>query len=99
MTRKRIRVQEARKRFDGRCFFCGESDYNLLHAHRILPGESGGKYHWLNILTTCPTCHAKIHAGRIVIHGRYSSTLGVHFIHWTEDGKEHWEREDARQSR
>lgn len=87
-------MRECKKRFIGACFFCGLGDYDLLHAHRIKPGEEGGKYHWANILPCCPTCHTKIHAGRITVHGRHQHILGHWIIHWTEDGVERWERED-----
>jgi hypothetical protein len=92
--KRKPRVQECRKRFDKFCFVCGEADYALLDAHRILPGAKGGQYHWLNLLTLCSKCHRKVDAGRLVIHGRYQSTLGRYVIHYTLDGEERWEGED-----
>ncbi len=73
------------------CFFCGISDYSVLDAHRILPGEEGGVYHAANILTNCSNCHRRIHAGEIVIDPRkYTYTGGGFVIHFWIGGKEFW---------
>lgn len=93
--RRRPDVRQCKKRWMGHCFFCGLADYDLLEAHRILPGAEGGRYHWANILPMCEHCHTKLHLGRIKVHGRHPSTSAAWYIHWTdEQGKERWDRED-----
>ncbi len=84
-TRKQIN-----KKIDGKCYFCGEDDYDLLDSHRIIPGSEGGKYTEYNTLTTCATCHRKCHSGRIKIEGRHYSTAGRYILHYFEDGEEKW---------
>jgi 5-methylcytosine-specific restriction endonuclease McrA len=86
-------VQECRKKYDGRCFVCGEDDYIVLDAHRVVPGEIGGAYHWNNLLTLCACCHRKVTAGTIRVHARYLGTRGP-VVHWTdESGSEHFTNE------
>jgi len=75
------------KRTDKKCCFCGESDYDLLDSHRVLPGSEGGKYRRGNSLTTCSNCHRKIHSGRIVVLGKHLSSAGMVVI-YLEDGRE-----------
>ncbi len=73
------------------CYFCGENDYNLLDAHRILEGHLGGTYHERNTVVVCATCHRKIHSGRIIIHGKYLTTGKKQWIlHYFIDGEEKW---------
>lgn len=92
MRRRRPRVQECSKRFDGGCFLCPETGYDGLQTHRIVPGSAGGTYHPWNVLTLCATCHQKVTKGRIRIHAAHHSTLAVRVIHWTdEDGVDHWD--------
>ena len=74
------------KRLVGRCLFCGEDDIKILHCHRILEGSNEGTYCNRNTAIACPTCHAKIHSGRIIIEGKYFSTAGVWIIYYKEDG-------------
>lgn len=76
--------------FNKKCLFCGESDYDLLDVHRILPGEQGGTYHDRNTVCSCALCHRKAHSGRIVIQGKYLSTSGEWVLHYVEDGEEKW---------
>lgn len=86
-------VQECRKRYDGRCFVCGAADYTVLDAHRIVPGEAGGVYHWDNLLTLCSNCHRKVTAGTIRVHARRTGTRGP-VVHWTDEGgEEHFTNE------
>lgn len=75
------------------CFFCEEDNYELLDAHRILPGEEGGKYHNWNILVTCANCHRRIHSGEIVVDRKYLGTQGSLIVHYWRDGKEFWQPE------
>jgi len=81
-------VKQIRKLFDGECFFCGEDDYDLLDAHRIIEGKDGGKYNWWNTLATCSKCHRKIHSGRIKISGKHPCSSGKYVIIYVEDGIE-----------
>lgn len=94
-----MRHQVVRKRHDGRCFFCGESCYEALECHRLVPGESGGRYEWANTLTLCGNCHNKVTAGVITVHARRMSTAGP-VIHCTVGGKElflpEWGRHEGR---
>jgi hypothetical protein len=91
MARSKYSRQQSRKHYDGACFFCGIDDYDLLDAHRIFEGQQGGKYHWLNLLTTCTLCHRKVHTGKIKILGHHPSSLGKWFLHYIdEDGEEKW---------
>jgi len=79
--------QQLKKLSDKFCFFCGEDDYDLLDAHRII---EGGKYEDFNILTNCSNCHRKIHSGRIKILGKHFCSNGNFVIHYIEDEEEKW---------
>jgi hypothetical protein len=43
---------------DDECFFCGED--GALDQHHIVPKRHGGSDKEDNLVTLCPTCHAKI---------------------------------------
>lgn len=89
-----LSFQQRKKRRVGKCFFCGESDYNLLDCHRIVEGERGGKYTDFNTLVVCSNHHRKIHAGEIKILGKYNSTSGRRIVRYlNEYGEERWENE------
>jgi predicted restriction endonuclease len=90
MTKKRYSRQQIRKLFEKKCYFCGEDNYDLLDAHRIIPGEQGGKYNDHNILVICSNCHRKCHAGIIKIDRKYMSTTGRWVLHYWIDGEEKW---------
>lgn len=81
------RHQVARKRHDGKCFFCAERCYESLQCHRIVAAGAGGRYQWANTLTLCASCHTKVTAGVIVVHARRASTAGP-VIHCTVGGVE-----------
>lgn len=88
---KKISKKQLFKKFDRCCYFCGESDYNLLDSHRIKEGNKGGKYERHNCVTACALCHRKIHAGNIKIIGRHYSTTGKYILHYIdEEGEEKW---------
>jgi hypothetical protein len=93
MVSKKYSKKQVKKLHYGACFFCGESDYNLLDVHRILEGSQGGTYHHTNTIVGCATCHRKVHSGRIVIHGKYFSSSGRWVVNYTEDGIEKWKQE------
>ena len=88
---KKLIDKKAKKKRDGQCYFCKESDYDLLDLHRIKEGANGGEYTSHNTVTVCSNCHRKIHAEKIKIHGRHYSTAGKYILHFTnEEGKEVW---------
>ena len=90
----RVSIKQCRKKYDKHCFFCGESKYELLDAHRIFEGVDGGKYNWHNILTVCAGCHRKITVGVIKVIGRHLHTSGKYIIHYIDGGGvERWEFE------
>lgn len=85
--RRRPSRQVCRKRHDRVCYFCREPDYDLLDAHRILPGADGGKYHWLNILTVCSKCHRRVEKGQLVVLGRNPTSTGDWVLRMDVGGK------------
>ena len=86
---KRLSFQQKVKRVHKQCQICGEDNYALLDAHRIVPGSEGGKYRNMNTLCTCCKCHRRMHAGEIVVEGKYKST-GGEVLHYFENGQEIW---------
>ena len=89
--RRKIINKIAKKHLEGKCKFCGESDYDLLDCHRIVEGSNGGKYTDKNTVVVCSNCHRKIHSGQIKILGQYTSTYARWVLHYIdENGKEHW---------
>lgn len=79
--------QICKKKLDGECLICGETDYAVLHAHRII---EGGTYDSRNVLTCCSNCHMLIHqTDRIKFDRKYLSTRGW-ILHWWMDNKEMW---------
>lgn len=91
-----LKRSQVNKRRDGGCFFCGEDRYELLDNHRILEGEHGGTYDWLNALTTCALCHRKVHAGLIKLGRKNLCTNGNYVINYWEGGEERWKECPAR---
>lgn len=89
--KKRLVDKVIKKKADGRCKFCGEAEYCVLDVHRIVPGESGGRYEQLNTVTCCSNCHRKIHDGTIKVDRMYYSTAGWVLHYFDETGKEHWD--------
>lgn len=81
--------KKAKKHYDKKCYFCDESNYDLLDVHRIIPGEEGGLYTEFNSLTVCANHHRLIHSGKIKIDKKYTSSRGVVLHYWLED-KEYW---------
>lgn len=79
------------KRIEKKCLICGETNYNILDVHRIVPGAEGGKYKEWNMVCLCSNCHRKVHAEEIVIKGKYNSTKGI-IVHCFIDGKEYWKQ-------
>lgn len=78
--------QQCKKRFDGECFVCKETKYELLDAHRII---EGGTYHPINVVTLCASCHRRVHCGEIKFDKKYPSTKGL-MLHWWVAGQELW---------
>jgi hypothetical protein len=90
MGKKRYSRQQIAKLSRGGCYFCGESNYDLLDAHRVIPGAEGGKYNDHNILVICSNCHRRTHTGSIRIDRKYLSTSGKWVLHCWIDGEEKW---------
>jgi 5-methylcytosine-specific restriction endonuclease McrA len=70
-----------------KCMICGNDERETLEVHRITPGKDGGKYNDWNCVSCCGNCHAKIHAHKIKLIGKFTSTSGVVLIAEI-DGKE-----------
>lgn len=90
MGKKRHSRQQIAKLSSKGCYFCGESNYDLLDAHRVIPGSDGGKYNDHNILVLCSNCHRRTHTGAIRIDRKYLSTAGRWVLHCWIDGEEKW---------
>ncbi|MGE0569252.1 MAG: HNH endonuclease [Bacteroidia bacterium] len=88
--KKKLVDKKSRKHFEGKCYFCDESDYSLLDVHRILPGEEGGRYVEHNVVVTCANCHRKIHDEQIKIDRFYYTSSGIHILHFWDEKGEHW---------
>lgn len=79
--------QQCKKLFDGSCFLCKESNYNLLDAHRII---YGGVYENYNLVTLCKNCHRRVHCNEVKFDRKYYSTKGIWILHWWRDNEEFW---------
>jgi RNA polymerase subunit RPABC4/transcription elongation factor Spt4 len=91
MRKKMLINKQAKKHFEGKCFFCGLDDYACLNCHRIVPGEEKGIYSDFNTLVVCANCHNKIHDGQIIIDRKYNSTNARGWtLHFWESGEEKW---------
>jgi hypothetical protein len=88
--KKELIDKKAKKRIEGCCHFCGVDDYALLHCHRILPGEEGGRYTDGNVVVVCSNCHNRVHDGQIVIERWYNTTGGKKVLHFWENEEEKW---------
>jgi hypothetical protein len=91
MARRKQTINKiAKKRCDGKCYFCSCDTYDLLDVHRIIEGSQGGKYTDFNTITVCSLCHRKIHAGLIRIDRKYLSTNGKWILHHWIGDEEKW---------
>ncbi len=90
MGKKCYSRQQIAKLSNGKCYFCPEDNYDLLDAHRIIPGADGGKYHDRNIIVLCANCHRRTHTGSLKILGKYLSTSAKWVVRYLEDGEERW---------
>lgn len=90
MRRKKIIHKPTKKKYDQKCCFCSENNYNVLDVHRIIPGEQNGKYTEYNSITVCCKCHRLIHSGEITIDKKYPSTSGKWVIHYWHNDEEKW---------
>jgi hypothetical protein len=66
-----------------------------LQAHRIVPGEAGGAYHWDNILVLCASCHCLVTAGVVRVLRRLKGTAGDHLEWVDEAGARHLTHENG----
>lgn len=78
-----MRVQVARREYDGRCLLCGERDRVALECHRI---EAGSRYTWGGTVTLCGNCHARVHAGAVRVVRWTATTRGEPVLHVEESG-------------
>lgn len=90
MRKRKLINKVAKKKAEGKCYFCDVSDYACLHVHRIVPGEEEGQYTQFNTVVACANCHNKIHDGQIVIDRKYLSSNGNWVLHFFENGIEKW---------
>lgn len=91
MRRKKLINKIAKKKYEGKCFFCPVNDYACLHVHRIIPGENNGIYDDFNTIVSCSNCHNRIHDGQIVIDRKYMATNRRGWmLHFWENGVEKW---------
>ena len=86
---RRLSYQQRKKRIEKKCHFCGEENYNVLDAHRIIPEPGGGKYTDDNTVCVCCLCHRRIHAEEIVVDRWYNSTKGK-VLRYFENDQEFW---------
>ena len=69
------------------CEVCGLDDRKLLHYHHIVPRcDRRCSNKPFNIAVLCPTDHARVHAGDIVLIGQYDSTMGDVLV-WFRKGE------------
>jgi len=73
----RINNKKKFKKYIKSCFFCNESNLNLLDVHRIYEGHKGGGYYHENVLVICANCHRKVHASEIYNIKKYKSYGGI----------------------
>jgi len=90
-VKKKLINKRATKKFAKKCHFYGESNYAVLHYHRIIYGEHNGKYEDHNVVVCCSNCHAKIHANQIKIDRKYLSTSGQWILHYWIEDQEFWD--------
>ena len=76
-VKTRVRTQITKRLFHGGCVLCHERNAATLVAHRVLPGERGGRYDWANVATLCQNCHARLHSGQIRMEGPFQTSDGV----------------------
>jgi len=87
---KRLVNKKAKKKFEGKCYFCPEDDYNLLDLHRIVEGANGGVYSDFNTIVCCANCHRRMHSKQIIVDRKYYSTSGKWVLHYWINDEEHW---------
>lgn len=88
--KKQLIDKKTKKRVEKECHFCGVDDYALLHCHRIVPGEEGGRYTDNNVVVVCSNCHNRIHDGQIIIDRWYATTAATNVLHFWENEEEKW---------
>jgi hypothetical protein len=88
---KKLINKVAKKKFEGKCHFCGIEDYAVLDCHRILAGEDGGIYSDFNTVVVCSNCHRKVHSGQIKIDRKYFRSDGQWVLHYWLDDEEKWQ--------
>ena len=61
------------------CEIC-KDNFPVKERHHIHSRSLGGSDKKCNICDLCPNCHALVHAGEIVIEGKFGSTEGIILI-------------------
>ena len=71
-----------------KCEVCNIDEKKILHRHHIIPQcDERCTNSDSNLAILCPNCHSKVHTGKIIIIGVYSSTDGL-IPMWFKKGSE-----------
>lgn len=71
-----------------KCEICGLRNKTILHRHHIIPRvDPRSTNSDNNLAILCPTDHALVHSGEIIIIGIYQTTDGMEPI-WFKKGEE-----------
>jgi hypothetical protein len=67
-----------------KCVTCGEDNKRVLDAHHVIPRTDPRSTDLAdNLIPVCSNCHRKIHAGDIIIEGRFPTSKGpIWFWHY-----------------
>ena len=87
MYKRKIVNKKLYKKVNNICRICKNDHYEVLDVHRIVSGESGGKYTRENSVSICSNCHRLVHNGVIKIIGWVKSTDG-NLLHIIQNGEE-----------
>ncbi|OKY78664.1 MAG: Restriction endonuclease HNH family [Candidatus Methanohalarchaeum thermophilum] len=63
-TPKKLKEWIKERRANGKCEYCGQSNYTL-EAHHILPKSEDGADDPRNLIALCPNCHSRADRGEI----------------------------------
>ena len=89
MKRQKLINKKGKKLYEGKCYFCEESNYHLLDVHRI---HWGGEYSDFNTIVVCVKHHRLIHNKIIDIKRKYLRSDGKWVLHYfDENGNEHYD--------
>lgn len=61
----------------GECEICGFNNKKAIHKHHVVPRTDPRSTNDIsNLAFICANCHNLVHAGQIIIEGRYFTTAG-----------------------